>query len=63
MSPPIGLGLGLGISTVLGSVSAGEDAAQFANGPAPSGFHWEFVTVDDERVTENGVYVVTLVAD
>lgn len=44
-------------------LSMSDDAAMFADSPAPSGFHWEFVTVDGVRQTLNGVYVVTLVAD
>lgn len=43
--------------------SMGDDPAMFADGPAPSGFHWEFVTVDGVRQTQNGVYVVALAAD
>lgn len=47
----------------LGAGGATMGAAMFADGPAPAGFHWEFVTVGGERVTLNGVYVVALVAD
>jgi hypothetical protein len=33
--------------TLLGTAGA----ASFAPGPAPTGFHWEFVTADGQRVT------------
>lgn len=41
----------------------GANASSYADGPAPSGFHWEFVTLNGARVTLNGVYVVALAAN
>ncbi len=52
-------GAGAISSAILGLANA----AQFADGPAPSGFHWEFVTLSGVRVTRAGVYVVALVAN
>lgn len=38
-------------------------ASSYAAGPAPAGFHWEFVTLNGDRVMSSGVYVVALVAN
>jgi hypothetical protein len=37
------------------------DPDAYAPYPAPAGFHWQFVTQNGVRVTENGVPVVELV--
>lgn len=41
--------------------SQGVVASSFASSPAPSGYHWEFVTFGGELVTSGGTPVVALV--
>lgn len=53
----LGLGLGLGVSLLNAGASA------YADGPAPPGFHWEFVTFNGARVTRLSIPVVALVGN
>ena len=39
----------------------GVGASAYASSPAPSGYHWEFVTSNGEQVTSGGIPVVDLV--
>lgn len=45
----------------LSASATGGGAAQYASGPAPSGFAWDFVTFNGERVTKSNDPVVALV--
>jgi hypothetical protein len=42
-------------------LGTGGSAASYASSPAPSGYRWDFVTENGERVTEDGWPVVELV--
>lgn len=54
----------IGLPGIVGSPSPGSiSAASFASSPAPSGYHWEFVTYNGDRVTYGGEPVVALVGD
>lgn len=55
MSGGISIGPGLGLNS---SVAGG--AARWAPYPAPSGYRWDFVTHNSERVTHGGEPVVAL---
>lgn len=57
---PIWLGQKPRGSIALGSLGTG-GAAVWAPYPAPSGFRWDFVTSNGDRVTSNGEPVVALV--
>jgi len=56
------MGLSLSLSLSLGSAALGTGggAARYASYPAPSGFRWDFVTLNGERVTLNNEPVVAL---
>jgi hypothetical protein len=43
------------------TLSRGGGAAAYAPYPAPTGFRWDFVTFNNERVTYRGEPVVALV--
>jgi hypothetical protein len=46
------------------AIVEGDDPADYGDGPAPDGYHWEFVFGDDgEPVMDGDQYVVELVAD
>lgn len=59
------LGLGLrkqqGLSLVQSGGTSAFGASAFAPYPAPSGFFWDFVTSNNDRVTSRGEPVVSLV--
>lgn len=52
---------GLKMGSKVSPLITGGGAAHWANGPAPSGFRWDFVTYLGERVTYLGEPVVALV--
>jgi len=59
---PKRLGMGTSLSKFVGDAPlAGGGASAFASRPAPSGYQWDFVTLNGARVKLNSEPVVALV--
>lgn len=52
----------LGVMGSLGRLGGGGGLVARGPYPAPSGYRWAFVTENNQRVTENGAFVVALEA-